>query len=103
MDAARLKKIEMFASLADEDLEGLAAVAKEKHYDKGEKIIRVETWPHDLYAIESGTVEVTRDGELIARLGAGDVVGETGVVKRALRNADVSAAQPRGRRLLPHE
>jgi len=45
-------------------------------------------------AVHQREVEVRRDGEKIATLGEGDVVGETGVVKRGLRNATVVATEP---------
>ena len=42
----------------------------------------------------TGSAEVRRDGEAIAKLGAGDVFGETGVLEKQLRNADVVATSP---------
>ena len=37
---------------------------------------------------------MVRDGETLAQLQAGDVVGETGSVNRALRNATAVATEP---------
>lgn len=40
--------------------------------------------------IESGSVEVTRDGESVARLGAGDFVGELSLLGDGIANATVT-------------
>ena len=94
MDTERLKQIDLFASVPDDALEQYAAMAEETSIDEGEELARSGTWPYQLFAIEDGNVEVRRDGETVATLGPGDVVGETGVVKRGLRNADVVATSP---------
>lgn len=91
MDTARLKKIDLFEGLPDEDLEQLAAVAHEGSLEEGATLVQAGTWAYQMFAIEEGRVEVRRDDEVVATLGSGDVVGETGAVERALRNADVVA------------
>jgi CRP/FNR family transcriptional regulator, cyclic AMP receptor protein len=94
VDTSRLKNIGMFSSLSDDELERLATLAREASADPGDVIVRAGTFPYQLFAIEEGTAEVRRDGEAIAELGAGEVVGETGVMKRGLRNAEVVATEP---------
>jgi CRP/FNR family transcriptional regulator, cyclic AMP receptor protein len=84
----------VFSSLSDEELEQLAKIADETSVEEGETIVRAGTWPYQLFAIEDGKAEVRRDGQTVAELGPGDVVGETGVLKRGLRNADVVATGP---------
>lgn len=92
ISADRIKAIEAFSSLSDDELEEVASMAAAREYDEGSELLRQSDWPEDLLAIEEGDVEVRRDGEVLATLGAGDVVGERGVLHRALRNADVIAA-----------
>ena len=41
--------------------------------------------------IETGEVEISIDGKLVAILKAGDCVGETGVIERTLRSATATA------------
>ena len=94
MEPERLKKIDLFASVPDDALQRYAEMADETSIEEGEELARSGTWPYQLFAIEEGNVEIRRDGDTVATLGAGDVVGETGVVKRGLRNADVVAASP---------
>ena len=91
MDAERLKKIDVFSSLSDEHLQEIADFADETTVSEGDKLTKKGSHSYQLFAIEDGEVEVLRDEETVAKLGAGDVVGETGVVGRGLRNADVVA------------
>jgi CRP/FNR family cyclic AMP-dependent transcriptional regulator len=91
METDRLKKIELFASLPDEELERLAGTVGEVSIEDGEELLKAGTPPDQLFAIEDGAVEVKRDGETVATVGPGEVVGERGTVKRALRNATAVA------------
>ena len=45
-------------------------------------------------AIEEGEAEVTRDGQHVDTLGAGDFFGEMGLLEKTLRNATVTAKTP---------
>jgi CRP/FNR family cyclic AMP-dependent transcriptional regulator len=94
VDAARLKEIDLLANLPEEDLDRLAGVVDEVSIEEGETLVRAGTPPAQLFFIEEGTVEVKRDDDVVATLGAGDVVGERGVVERGLRNATVVATSP---------
>ena len=93
MEAERLKNIEVFSSASDDELEHLARIAGESSVEEGETIVRAGTWPYQLFAIEDGSAEVRRDGDVVAKLGPGDVLGETGVLNRGLRNAGARGAQ----------
>jgi len=48
----------------------------------------------ELIAIEEGTADVVRDGQKVASLKAGDLIGEMGLLERKPRNADVVATSP---------
>lgn len=94
MDAARLKKIPVFADLSDADLETVATLASEVSVPAGKELVREGDFSYDLLAIEEGTAKVERDGSQIADLGPGDVVGEFGVLEGGQRNATVTATSP---------
>ena len=91
MDAARLKRIPVFADLDDEALSHIAALAAEVSVPEGKELVREGDDSYDVLAIEEGTAEVTRGGQQIAELGPGDVIGEMGVLEREQRNATVIA------------
>jgi CRP-like cAMP-binding protein len=91
MDSARLKKIDLFGSLSDEELDQLANVVGEISIDEGEELVHAGTPPYQLFAIEQGEVEVRKDGETVATIGEGEVVGERGMIRRGLRNASAIA------------
>ncbi len=94
MDTSRLKKIDLFSGLDDDALERVAGMARETTADEGEKLVQQDAASDQLIAIEEGTVEVRSHDEKLATLGEGDVVGEAGLLKRGLRNADVVATGP---------
>src|ERR687888_2064311 len=94
MDPARLKKIPVFADLSEEELEHIAALAAEVSVPEGKELVREGDYSYDVLAIEEGTASVERNGEHIADLGPGDVVGEMGVLERSQRNATVRATSP---------
>jgi CRP/FNR family transcriptional regulator, cyclic AMP receptor protein len=94
LDAARLKRIPVFADLDDESLSHIAALAAEVSVPAGKELVREGDYSYDILAIEEGTAKVDRGGEVIAELGPGDVVGEMGVLERDQRNATVTATSP---------
>ncbi|MBJ7522368.1 MAG: cyclic nucleotide-binding domain-containing protein [Solirubrobacteraceae bacterium] len=94
MDAGRLQRIPVFADLGAEALDHIAALAAEVSVPAGKELVREGDYSYDLLAIEEGTAKVERGGEQIAELGAGDVIGEMGVLERSQRNATVTATSP---------
>jgi CRP/FNR family cyclic AMP-dependent transcriptional regulator len=94
MDPARLKKIAVFADLADEEIGHIAALAAEVSVPAGKELVREGDYSYDVLAIEEGTARVERNGQQIADIGPGDVVGEMGVLERSQRNATVIATSP---------
>ncbi|MEA2228804.1 MAG: family transcriptional regulator, cyclic receptor protein [Solirubrobacteraceae bacterium] len=94
MDPQRLKNIAVFADLDDEQLAHIAALAAEVSVPAGKELVREGDYSYDVLAIEEGSASVERDGDRIADLGPGDVVGEMGVLERSQRNATVIATSP---------
>lgn len=94
MDIARLKRIPVFADLGDEELSHIAALAAEVSVPEGKELVREGDYSYDVLAIEEGTARVERGGEVVAELGAGDVIGEMGVLERSQRSATVVATSP---------
>ena len=94
MDPARLKKIPVFADLSEEEMRLVAQLAAEVSVEAGKELVREGDYSYDVLAIEEGTARVERDGQTVAELGPGDVVGEMGVLERSQRNATVVATSP---------
>ena len=91
MDPENLKAVPVFSELTDEELRRIATFANEDSVSKGATLIREGDYSNEMIAIESGTADVKRDGETIASVGPGDVVGELGVLEKGMRNASVVA------------
>jgi cAMP-dependent protein kinase regulator len=94
MDPNRLKAIPLFSSLSDEEAHRLAAFATETSIAEGQILMKQGDYSTELIAIEEGTAEVLRDGNRIASLKEGDLIGEMGLLSREPRNADVIATSP---------
>jgi cAMP-dependent protein kinase regulator len=94
MDPARLKAVPIFSELSDEEANRLAAFATETSIAEGQILMKQGDYSVELIAIEEGTADVVRDGEQIASLGEGDLIGEMGLFERRPRNADVIATSP---------
>lgn len=94
METARLAAIPLFSGLDDSDLGAIAAVAAEVEASAGQKLATEGDFGHALYAIESGTANVTVDGTNLRTLGPGDVFGEIAVLSSGRRTASVVATSP---------
>jgi CRP/FNR family transcriptional regulator, cyclic AMP receptor protein len=94
VDPGRLKEISLFAELPEDELGRIAKLATETSVGEGEALVREGDFAYEFFAIEEGNAEVRRGGEMLATLGPGDVFGETGVLEKQLRNADVIATSP---------
>jgi len=94
VDSARLTAIPLFAELEPEHLAALAEVVSEVEAVPGQSLATEGDFGHALYAIESGTADVSCDGEPVRTLGAGDVFGEVAVLKAGRRTATVVASSP---------
>jgi CRP/FNR family transcriptional regulator, cyclic AMP receptor protein len=94
LDATRLKSIPLFEEVGDEELAQIAPFAQEVSVEAGKVLVREGDFSYEFMAIEDGTAEVTRGGEHVADLGAGDFFGEVGLLEKTLRNATVTAKTP---------
>ena len=91
MDPENLRAVPVFSELNDEELRRIATFANEDSVSEGATLIREGDYSNEMIAIESGTADVMREGETIASVGPGDVVGELGVLEKGMRNASVVA------------
>jgi CRP/FNR family transcriptional regulator, cyclic AMP receptor protein len=94
MDPDRLTAIHIFSQLSPEEARRLATFATETSVSEGQILMKQGDYSTELIAIEEGTADVIRDGEKIASLKEGDLIGEMGLIERRPRNADVIATSP---------
>jgi CRP/FNR family cyclic AMP-dependent transcriptional regulator len=94
MDPNRLKQIPIFSRLSDEEANRLAAFATETSVAEGQILMKQGDYSTELIAIEEGSADVIQDGQKIASLKDGDLIGEMGLIEREQRNADVIATSP---------
>src|SRR5947209_14136733 len=94
MDPARLTAIPIFSQLSPDEAKRLAAFATETSVAEGQILMKQGDYSTELIAIEEGTADVLRDGNKIASLKDGDLIGEMGLLEREPRNADVIATSP---------
>jgi CRP/FNR family transcriptional regulator, cyclic AMP receptor protein len=92
MDVERLRRLDLFAELDYHDLSQVARWVHEVHAEAGDVLMEQGDMPFEMLVIEAGTVEVIRDGEVLATLGAGDPVGEMSLLRQERRMATVRAS-----------
>ena len=76
MDADLLQDLPLFSPLSKRDRKHVAPLLEEVDVEAGRVLVREGDLAHELFVIEEGTAEVSREGELIGDLGAGDFFGE---------------------------
>ena len=94
MDEQKLKSIPLFSSLDKGDLRRLAQATDEIDVPEGKQLLNQGEFAYEFMVIQDGRAEVTRDGDHVADLGPGDVLGEMAALERGKRNATVVATSP---------
>ena len=87
----RLAAVPMFRACSPEELRRIERVADEVQVPAGRRIVGQGDVGREFFIVESGTVEVRRDGRVIATLGAGEHFGELALLGVPARIADVVA------------
>jgi CRP-like cAMP-binding protein len=89
-----LRSVWLFEGCSQRELDQLATVTAVRVVKAGQELSR-EGEPHrEFMVIVDGKADVSRGGELIATLGAGDFVGEMSLLDRKERVATVTAVEP---------
>jgi CRP-like cAMP-binding protein len=91
MDPERLSGLPLYADLDDGALAEVAACTREVPIEAGATIATQGDNAYEFFVIESGDAEVRRDGEVIATVGPGEVVGEIGLLVTGTRTASIVA------------
>jgi CRP/FNR family transcriptional regulator, cyclic AMP receptor protein len=87
-----IERVPLFAGMSPRDVEGIAAMFKERSFVAGETVTKEGAGGAAFFVIESGEASVTLGGREIARLSAGDYFGEVALIDEGARTATVTAS-----------
>ena len=86
-----IERVPFFANLSPRDVEGIAALFKERTFAPGETITKEGAAGASFYVIESGEADVSIGGTTRATLSAGDYFGEVALIDEGARTATITA------------
>jgi CRP-like cAMP-binding protein len=89
VDVERLRRLPLFGELDHHDLSTISHHVGEVEMSEGEVLFEQGSIPYEMFVIEEGTAEVTKDGEALKTLGPGDVVGEIALLRLQRRMGTV--------------
>lgn len=94
----RLRRVDIFETLSDEEARDLARRARTERFFTGETVMRQDEPGDSLYLVDQGRVRVSvhHDGrsEQLAELEAGAILGEMALMTGASRSATVTTMTP---------
>ena len=85
-----LKQVPLFADLDRHELDHVAQAATDLQLEAGNTLMREGAMAHEMVVVVDGVIEVTRDGEHIADIGAGGFAGEMALLTHSHRNSTVT-------------
>ena len=88
---AHLSAVPLFADCNRAELKSVARHTADISAEPGQVLIKEGQGAHDFFVIVFGEAEVSRNGEVVARLSDGDYFGELGVLDPGRRDATVTA------------
>ena len=98
VDVERLRRLPLFGELDHHDLSTISHHVGEVEMSEGEVLFEQGSIPYEMFVIEEGTAEVTKDGEALKTLGPGDVVGEIALLRFQRRMGTVRVTSAAARR-----
>ncbi len=94
VDVERLRRLPLFGELDHHDLSTIAHHVGETEASEGQVLFEQGSIPYEMFVIEEGTAEVTKDGQTVGTIGPGDVVGEIALLRFQRRMATVRVTSP---------
>ena len=87
-----LQNVQLFSTLAEEDMEELARQLHERRFPEGAEVTTEGSTGAGFFVIAAGNAEVLVGGEHRATLGPGDYFGEVALIDDGIRSASIVAA-----------
>ena len=84
-----IKRVPLFAKLSKQGLQEIATIADEIDLPEGKQLTRQGERAQEFVVLLDGSAEVEQDGRIVNQLGAGDFLGEIGLVTKLPRTATV--------------
>lgn len=89
-----LSQVPLFSQCDKKQLQQVASATVEISIEQGRTLVREGDVGHECFVIVEGSATVARNGETIATIGSGDVVGELAPLTGGMRTATVTADTP---------
>lgn len=87
-----IERVPLFANMSPRDIEGIAALFKERRFAAGETITKQGAGGAAFFLIESGEAIVSVAGQRRATLTEGDYFGEIALIDEGARSATITAS-----------
>jgi CRP-like cAMP-binding protein len=87
-----IRSLAPFQGASRRELRAIAAAGDVVQASAGRVLLRADRRALETYVVIDGSVDVVLEGDVVATLGAGEFVGEIGVIDGEPRSADVVAA-----------
>jgi CRP/FNR family transcriptional regulator, cyclic AMP receptor protein len=86
-----IERVPFFANMSPRDVEGIAALFKERRFAAGETVCKEGAGGAAFFVIESGEATVTIGGRACATLTSGEYFGEVALIDEGARTATITA------------
>jgi pyruvate,water dikinase len=86
-----IKRVPFFANMSPRDVEGIAALFKERRFAAGETVTKEGAGAAAFFVIQSGEATVSVGGRTRATLVKGDYFGEVALIDEGARSATITA------------
>jgi CRP-like cAMP-binding protein len=90
----------LFAGLTDDERSEIAACMRDVTVEAGTTLASEGDNAYELFVIEAGDADVHKGGEVVRKLGPGDVFGEIGLLATGTRVCHRDVSDARGRDVL---